>query len=281
MKEPVTPQPIPDFPDFGHIPLSGLNNARDLGGMPCEDDWVIAPARLIRSDALHHATKEDFDTLINDHKLARVIDLRSDLERAANPDPRDKFVDIEFFELPVFEGEAFGITHGGKNLKDDLQAFEHFNQDPFEIICALYPQALLSDQGKKVYTTFLDILANHDTGSTLWHCTEGKDRTGLGAVLIEKILGVSQENIYKDYLATNLYARTAGRSLLDFLGAHHIAEKLDSDVDALFYANQRFLDAAFAAVDGAYGSFDAYLAQALNCDKDKQEHLRHLYRTKR
>lgn len=281
MTKPATPQPIPNFPDFGRIPLSGLTNARDLGGMPCEDGWVIAPARLIRSDALHHATKNDFDTLINDHGLSRVIDLRSDLERDANPDPLDEFVDIDFYALPVFEEEAFGITRGGKNLKDDLQAFEHFNQDPFEIICALYPQALLSDQGKKTYTTFLDILANHDTGSTLWHCTEGKDRTGLAAMLIEKILGVSQENIYKDYLATNIYAHTAGRSLLDFLGAHHIAEKLDSDVDALFYANKRFLDAAFAGIDGAYGSFDAYLTEALDCDKDKQEHLRHLYRMKR
>lgn len=281
MNEPLTPNPIPGFPEFGHIALSGLHNARDLGGMPCEDEWVIAPARLIRSDALHHATKEDFDILIHEHGLARVIDLRSDLERDANPDPLNKFVDIDFYELPVFEGEAFGIIHGGKNLKDDLQAFEHFNQDPLEIICSLYPQALLSDQGKKVYRTFLDILANHEIGSTLWHCTEGKDRTGLGAMLIEKILGVSLDNIYQDYMATNIYARTAGRSLLDFLGAHHIVEKLDSDIDALFYANKRFLDAAFAGVDEAYGSFDAYLAEALDCDKDKQEHLRHIYRIKR
>lgn len=77
------PNPIPNFPEFGHISLSGLHNARDLGGMPCEDDWVITPARLIRSDALHHATKEDFDTLTHDHELSRVIDLRSDLERNA------------------------------------------------------------------------------------------------------------------------------------------------------------------------------------------------------
>ena len=162
------PNPIPNFPEFGHISLSGLHNARDLGGMPCEDDWVITPARLIRSDALHHATKEDFDTLTHDHELSRVIDLRSDLERNANPDP----------------------------------------------------------------------------------------------------------------LATNIFARTAGKSLLDFLGAHHIAEKLDSDIDVLFYANRRFLDTAFASVDEAYGSFDAYLAEALDCDKDKQEHLRYSYRTK-
>lgn len=280
MNAPEIPNPIPNFLEFGHISLSGLHNARDLGGMPCEDNWVITPARLIRSDALHHATKEDFDTLTHNHELSRVIDLRSDLERNANPDPLDKFIDIDFYELPVFKGEAFGITHGGKNFKDDLRAFEHFNQDPFEIICSLYPQALLSDQGKNVYRTFLDILANHDTGSTLWHCTEGKDRTGLGAVLIEKILGVSEENIYKDYLATNIFARTAGKSLLDFLGAHHIAKKLDSDIDVLFYANRRFLDTAFASVDEAYGSFDAYLAEALNCDKDKQEHLRYSYRTK-
>lgn len=274
---PVLPQPISDFPDFGHISLANIHNARDLGGMPCEDGRVIAPARLIRSDALHHGKEADFEILINDHNLARVVDLRSDLERAANPDPFDTLSQITFYELPVFEGEALGITHGGKNIKDDLETFEHFNKDPFEIVCSLYPSALLSEQGKKTYTAFLDILATHDTGATLWHCTEGKDRTGLGALLIEKILGVSDEDIYKDYLATNLFVRTLSRQLADFLGRHHIAQKIDSDVDALFYAQKAFLDAALKGVKDAYGSFDAYLEQALDCDAAKQEHLRHTY----
>ena len=40
-------------------------------------------------------------------------------------------------------------------------------------------------------------------GSTLWHCSLGKDRAGMAAVIVEKILGVSDEDILADYMETN------------------------------------------------------------------------------
>ena len=43
------PEPIPGFPEFGHIPFEGLHNTRDLGGMPAVDGRRIAPAKLILS----------------------------------------------------------------------------------------------------------------------------------------------------------------------------------------------------------------------------------------
>lgn len=76
-----------------------------------------------------------------------------------------------------------------------------------------------------------------------------------------------------------MFAHTISKQFLDFLGRHHIAKKIDSDVDAFFYANKMFLDAAIKGVQAAYGSFDAYLEQALNCDAAKQEHLRQTYLT--
>ena len=51
------PEPIPGFPEFGHIPFEGLHNTRDLGGMPTADGRTIAPAKLLRSGALHKASR--------------------------------------------------------------------------------------------------------------------------------------------------------------------------------------------------------------------------------
>ena len=68
------PEPIPGFPEFGHIPFEGLRNTRDLGGMPTADGRTIAPAKLLRSGALHKASEQD---------LARLAERRELLGRAA------------------------------------------------------------------------------------------------------------------------------------------------------------------------------------------------------
>ena len=60
------PEPIPGFPEFGHIPFEGLHNTRDLGGMPTADGRTIAPAKLLRSGALHKASEKDFERLVGD-----------------------------------------------------------------------------------------------------------------------------------------------------------------------------------------------------------------------
>ena len=60
------PEPIPGFPEFGHIPFEGLHNTRDLGGMPTADGRAIVPAKLLRSGALHKATEQDLARLVGD-----------------------------------------------------------------------------------------------------------------------------------------------------------------------------------------------------------------------
>ena len=79
------PEPIPGFPEFGHIPFEGLRNTRDLGGMPTADGRTIAPAKLLRSGALHKASEQDLARLVGDYDLAGVIDFRTQLERDKEP----------------------------------------------------------------------------------------------------------------------------------------------------------------------------------------------------
>ena len=60
---------------------------------------------------------------------------------------------------------------------------------------------------KKAYRHFFDVLLeNSDEGrSVLFHCSAGKDRTGMGAVYLLTALGVDEATIRRDYLASNKY----------------------------------------------------------------------------
>ena len=111
----------------------------------------------------------------------------------------------------------------------------------------------------------------------MWHCSEGKDRAGLASAIAECALGVPEDYIRSDYLATNIFARTRAERVLDDLGRHHLARDADADVDALFYAYPDYLDAAFKAVGERYGSLLGYIEEGLGFGPDKQRGLRDRY----
>ncbi|MCI8467944.1 MAG: tyrosine-protein phosphatase [Eggerthellaceae bacterium] len=273
---PELPEPIPGFPDFGHISLRGLHNTRDLGGMPAADGRRIARRRLIRSGALHHATDEDLTQLTAMHDLERVVDFRTDLERDKEPDPKAKLPGVVFYDLPVFQESAVGITHEG-GLAGDMKTLKQFNGDPFDVIRDLYPESLLGEDGMRAYADFLQVLLGAPSGATLWHCTEGKDRAGMGAILVEYALGVPVDYIRADYLATNLFVRTWAEKVLDLMARHHVLEGIDADVDALFYAQMEYYRAAFDAVRKEFGTVDNYLADGLGFGPDAVAELRARY----
>lgn len=270
------PEPIPGFTDFGHIPLAGVHNTRDLGGLPAADGRTVAPCRLIRSGDLHHCTSDDLAELVDQHYMKRVIDLRTKAERHEAPDPTSKLPSVTFVDLPVFTEAALGITHEHDALKS-LSAFRESGTSIFDIVKNLYKECLLSETGMGAYHRFLSLLLEAQEGATLWHCTEGKDRAGLAAVLVECALGVPEEYIVRDYLATNLFVRSWAEKALDALGRHGLLDHVDASIDAVFYANLDYYQTAKKAVEKEYGSFDGYLTEALHFGQPEQEELRQRY----
>lgn len=273
---PSGPHDIPGFRNFGHITLRGVSNARDLGGMPAADNKRIARRRLVRSSGLHDATPEDMKQLLHMHGVDCVIDFRTDSEIEREPDPKPLMQGVKYMHLPVFTQEAVGITSGGNPLKDFRVLMEYAGK-PYEMIGELYPKSVLGEPGKKAYSEFLDDLLHETKGATLWHCTQGKDRTGIGAVLVEYILGVPMDYIQDDYLATNLFVGGWAETVRKFLADKRFGRQVDEDVNAYAFASMCYLDNMFSAVNRAYGSLDNYIVKALNFEPDKWRKMRELY----
>lgn len=271
------PAAIPGFADFGHISLEGLPNTRDLGGMPTADGRCIKPGCLLRSGALHHATSSDLEHFRSDLHLACVVDLRTTLEREKDPDPYRKLPQTTFYDLPVLTTGALGVTHEG-DLGEELKQLSGTKIDIHGIVRSIYEHALVSPEGRIAYGSFLTIALESPKGALLWHCTEGKDRAGLAAVIIERALGVTEQDTKADYLATNLFVRDHLEKMLDSLAEKFPAlQGLVGSVDAAFYAFSDYFACAMASVDNAYGSFDAYLRDGLSFGPEKQEALRARY----
>lgn len=290
----ILDEKLPDVADVdpvdGHIDLEGLYNTRDLGGIEAADGCHIKPRMLLRSAALAGATEHDAKALIDDFHLRKVLDLRTEEERQKKPDPEDLFEGVEFIDVPILNTQALGITRES-GIKGLLDAAKSIEADPAQMMIRIYPNMLLDERSMQGYKRFFDELLKDegapldhdplpedepyaDEGSILWHCSAGKDRAGLAAVLLLHVLGVSDERILEDYLATNKHLESRTQEILDTLATYHMAERLDGSVRVLNSADERFLRAALDAVNERYGDLDTYLEQALDVTPEKKEALR-------
>ena len=262
--------------DYGLIELDGTCNTRDQGGMEAVTGQRVRAKKLIRSDGLEKLTDNDIHILVDECDLRTVIDLRTDVERKAAPDPIDRMPEVKFVSLPVLADSAVGLTHE-HSLRSLWDEFLKLKGDPMGVISKTYPLMLLGDAGVAAYKQFFEILLAQEEGAVLWHCSEGKDRTGVASMLILFTLGVPPATIMEDYLATNLFARQKMKRIANDLKKVHVADKSDEALLALICAHKEYMDAAMEAVKGKYGSLDAYLTEALDLTPEKRQLLAEKY----
>lgn len=183
-------------------------NLRDLGGIPLPNGRGGIPKGLfLRSGKLSILTKEECARLCHRHKIGVVVDLRTPLESAEYPDPLPD--DVEYMCIPLLKDSTVGITHDTgsdpmtiiRNLRRHPEKLKEMIPD-FE---TLYRQIVTDEfsrpQLDKVVAT---LRSNAENGvCTLFHCTAGKDRTGIASMALLKSYHVSDEEIVKDYMRTN------------------------------------------------------------------------------
>lgn len=269
-------EPIGGVTDYGLIELEGTCNTRDQGGMETVSGQRVRAKKLIRSDALDRLSDNDIRILVDECDLRTVIDLRTDVEQQAAPDPIERMPDVKFVSLPVLAGSAVGLTRE-HSLHSLWEEFLKLKGDPMGVISKTYPLMLLGDAGIAAYKQFFEILLAQEEGAVLWHCSEGKDRTGVASMLILFTLGVPFATIMEDYLATNLFARQKMKRIANDLKKVHLADKSDEALLALICAHEEYMDAAMEAVEGKYGSLDAYLTEVLGLTSVKRQILAEKY----
>jgi protein-tyrosine phosphatase len=168
------------------ITLEGAANFRDLGGCRTRDGRVVRWERLYRSDNLANLSPRDLARL-EELGIVSVIDLRSALElRAFGRFPFEE-LPVRWHRLPMTELTATAIAA---------------TQAPNASSLADRYMELL-DSGQECLATSLRLLGKPSTYPVVFHCTAGKDRTGLLAAVVLALLGVSDEDVLADYEASS------------------------------------------------------------------------------
>lgn len=184
------------------IKLKKLKNTRDLGGLPAYGGKVIRPHCLIRSGQLAKAAPQDIDRLINEYELGTVIDLRIEAEI------REKSYTlpegVAYINIPLLDKAYLGITRDEYSIRSWFNLFEDKSRTPEDIFYDMYELLVFGERSKKLIPEIFDIFLRSDK-AVLWHCSAGKDRVGVVAMLILLALGVKKEIIIDDFIATNRF----------------------------------------------------------------------------
>ncbi|MCW6530511.1 tyrosine-protein phosphatase [Sphingomonas sp. MMSM20] len=244
--------------------FEGIHNFRDYGGY----DTPVGRLRtglLWRSGQHGAATAADLASLA-DLRISTVIDLRGDSERALAPCLRhDGFDGLVLFA----PGETAGIElapheEAGRGITTAAEARGAMTR----LYAAMPYRPILV----RSLTLFFEALATRD-GASLLHCLAGKDRTGLAAALLHRLLGVHADDVMADYLLTNT-AGDPGRRIAS--AAASIRERYgpqmsDEAIVALMSVEADYLRTAFAAIDERHGGVEAYAAEVLGVDAARRQ----------
>lgn len=243
------------------------SNIRDLGDTITQDNKKVKCGLVYRGITTSVFTDPEDWKKIEDLHLKSIIDLRAKTEN-------DKHTDIipngcTYYRYSAMNLHGVEMDFSPDNMQYLRDEIKKLGEDADAPILFLYRNFPFNNPALQA---FFDHLLNYDV-PMYFHCTAGKDRTGLCAFLFLIALGCSFETAKVDFMYSNI----ARQALIE----KRISEaKSQEEIDFLNVAmrvNETCFNGAINAILDKYGDFFTYFEKELNLDSSKIEKLRALY----
>ena len=248
------------------IPVNGIINARDLGGYIIQDGRRLRDGMLIRSAHLADATDEDLQYLLS-IPISKVIDFRKDIEMNGKTDrmvPGAEYIRLEIDASGKLVSQA---TEDEKRLFTGHKQFDvkkfmvmaAFNSMAQRIAQEMYPNLFFDPECQEQFREFFRLILETEKGAILYHCTQGKDRTGAASALILAALGADRETIIADFDATNRVYEADVRRCCRNVRLMGGKETELATVKSFLGANTENFIKVLDRIDREFGTMEAYL----------------------
>ncbi|QFQ13372.1 tyrosine-protein phosphatase [Pseudoprevotella muciniphila] len=263
-----------------NIDFENIVNARDLGGLNATGGRQVRYGCLMRTAHLHDASDDDVQRLCNEYHIRRIFDFRSLDEAKYMPD-RDIPGSVHHL-LPTIDMSEEKRT--GKAIPEEafLDLESHivnysFYPEVQQMAADMYPSLIRSEYSQLQYATFMRLIIETPDGGVLWHCFQGKDRTGWGAAFLLSALGVSRDDIIRDFdLSNAAYTGLVARLCKD------VEERGGGDrekevIRAFMGVSTNNFKRTLNLIDQEYGSMNEYLRNQLMITQKDIRTLRKRY----
>lgn len=198
--------------NWKRLPLKHAYNIRDLGGYTAKNGMVTKYHVFYRGDALNKLEEEEWKFL-KEIGITTIFDLRSSSESSLMDYHSEKYgirtyrIPLQKEELDLKNIELLSNTSIKKSMEDGYMTMIEENIDTI---------ARLLNQ----------ICHKTEEGAVLFHCTAGKDRTGLISALLLWLCQVADTDIIADYAVSEIYNKENPEM-----------KKLEGKIDPIFLAS--------------------------------------------
>lgn len=257
------------------IALEGAVNFRELGGYPAADGRTVRYGLLYRGGNLDALQSPADRAVLQSWNLHDILDLRSAGECAKHPDP--EVTGAAYHRVCAMwmeDGTEMDFSSSGiERLAAEKAAFEKKAGHPvhdYDWFSVLYRQMPFDNPA---YHALFSLLEAH-RGPLLFHCTCGKDRTGIAAMLILLALGVDRNTALHDYMLTNTYRQAIIEASLR--GKTPEERRLLRSVEGV---DEAMGAGAIDEILLRYDSYEAYFEREYGLDAKRLKALRDFYLT--
>lgn len=238
------------------LPIAGMPNFADLGGIVTTDGRSVKWGMLYRSGELSELTDADL-TYIENLNLKTLVDFRFQAEKDEAPDRIPAGVDT--IPIPVVDGSY--------DVKTITEWLIGGNSEAFDTMLIHVNRVLATEE----QDNFKEFFNHVEKGETLlFHCTKGKDRAGFAAAMFLSALGVDREVVIDNYLKSNDYLSEITEQTIQYVSSKGLDGEL---LRPILEVKAEYLQTAFDIIDNEYGGIDNYVVNNLGIDVDKLKAL--------
>ncbi|NMA06859.1 MAG: tyrosine-protein phosphatase [Ruminococcaceae bacterium] len=258
--------------------MKNLVNFRDLGGAKGYNGLKVKDKRLLRSAQLTGLSDEDRNKLKEVYGLKIIVDFRTD--REVKRKPNDTMPEFEYININLRENNAdrdIAVVAPGERTYN-------FAKTPDEVVEHMlreYTWLITESVSLNGFRRFFDILQSNKSGAVLFHCYAGKDRTGIAAAIVYSLLGVSDSDIFEDYILSNLLRKNENERVVNEAKEEGKSREFLEVLTAVMKVDIRYIERVFNIAREKEGSFFDYVSKALSVSEKELTEFRNNYLTER
>jgi len=255
------------------VALQGATNTRDLGGIATSNGRTVRFGTVFRADAMNKLTDADVARFAG-MGLRTAVDFRGTSEIAASGADRlpAGAIGVHAPALDESTGDLATMISAMLATGDNAGLAELLGDGKgYAMNVEGGASMATSAQSRKSFAETLRRLADPRQVPLLYHCTAGKDRTGMMTALLLTTLGVPRTTVTADYMASNDYRRAGNEATYAYLRSKGIDVEL---IRPVMEQSPAYVDAFLDTIQREYGSIDRYLAKGLGLDRHTVDRLR-------
>ena len=245
------------------LSISSVSNFRDVAIGP-----KMKKNLLFRCAKLSTLNNEDIVKLENIKPFA-IIDFRDPKEIKKAPDNLSDNLFKKYVSLPI-SANTLNRMVSEKNIQGDNRlTYEKVMEESYK---------LYLNNHKHVWKEFINILLNSNSNPIIFHCSAGKDRTGIASYIIQTLLNNSIELIYENYLLSNQLLSSIAATAEQTTSSKNDDLKITNVMlKALGKVKKSYLNSSIYEIKEKYQTLEMYIFNELGFNENDIKKLIKLY----